>query len=188
MKSIPSRVRVTSGSAGGLFLKIPARFPSRPTQDRIKQAVFSSLASCVPGATVLDLYAGTGSLGIEALSRGAASAVLVDMNKDCCQTIRENLAHCRLSADVVCQDAVLYLAHCDDLQFDLVLADPPYVKEKQNLAEDATLRQSLAKLKVGGILVWEHFSHNSWIGAAPAGFLLKTSRYGETSVTYFTRS
>ena len=66
-------LRVISGSAGGLHLKSPKRHQLRPTQDRIRQVIFSSLAELVPGARVLDLYAGTGSFGIEALSRGAAS-------------------------------------------------------------------------------------------------------------------
>ena len=71
-------LRVISGSAGGLHLKSPKRHQLRPTQDRIRQVIFSSLAELIPGARVLDLYAGTGSFGIEALSRGAASATFID--------------------------------------------------------------------------------------------------------------
>src|SRR6202453_4643826 len=85
-------LRVISGTAGGLHLKSPKRHALRPTQDRIRQVIFSSLAEVVPGARVLDLYAGTGSFGIEALSRGAAAATFVEQDKEAVQCIRDNLS------------------------------------------------------------------------------------------------
>ncbi len=95
-------------SAGGLHLKSPKRHPLRPTQDRIRQVIFSSLAEVIPDARVLDLFAGTGSLGIEALSRGAASATFVEENKEAVQCIRDNLAHCKLQGDVRQSDVAAF--------------------------------------------------------------------------------
>src|SRR5476649_1244256 len=102
-------LRVISGTAGGLHLKSPKRHALRPTQDRIRQVIFSSLAEVVPGARVLDLYAGTGSFGIEALSRGAASATFVEQDKEAVQCIRDNLVHCRLQGDVRLGDVPAFL-------------------------------------------------------------------------------
>src|SRR5471030_526640 len=103
-------LRVISGTAGGLHLKSPKRHELRPTQDRIRQVIFSSLAEVVPCARVLDLYAGTGSFGIEALSRGAASATFVEQEAEAVECIRENLLHCRLQGEVRQEDALTYLA------------------------------------------------------------------------------
>src|SRR5882757_8309824 len=93
-------LRVISGSAGGLHLKSPKRHQLRPTQDRIRQVIFSSLAELISDARVLDLFAGTGSLGIEALSRGAASATFVEQEKEAVLCIKENLSHCHLEGEV----------------------------------------------------------------------------------------
>src|SRR5271163_131860 len=103
-------LRVISGSAGGLHLKSPKRHALRPTQDRIRQVIFSSLAEIVPGARVLDLYAGTGSFGIEALSRGAASATFVEQDREAVQCIRDNLTHFHLQGGIRQTDVFAYLA------------------------------------------------------------------------------
>ena len=84
-------MRVISGKARGVNLKTPAGTATRPTADRVKEAVFSIIQFDLPGATVLDLFGGTGQLGIEALSRGAKNAVFVDERDDACKLIRENL-------------------------------------------------------------------------------------------------
>ncbi len=183
MKS-SGRIRVTTGSAGGLYLKVPPGFTSRPTQDRIKQAIFSSFAAKVPGAHVLDLYAGTGSLGIEALSRGAASATFVESNAAVCATLKENLEYCRLEGNIVCRDVPAYLAEGSGPTFDIILADPPYLKGKHEAVSSGMIRLLAGKLNPGGLLVWEHDSRNSW-PAQTALKLLKTTRYGETAVTCF---
>src|ERR1700679_1405556 len=101
-------LRVISGIAGGLHLKSPKRHQLRPTQDRIRQVIFSSLADFVPGTRVLDLYAGTGSFGIEALSRGAAAATFVEQDREAVQCIRDNLTHCRLEGEVRQADVSTY--------------------------------------------------------------------------------
>src|ERR1700678_854505 len=126
-------LRVISGTAGGLHLKSPKRHALRPTQDRIRQVIFSSLAEKVPGSRVLDLYAGTGSFGIEALSRGAAAATFVEQEKEAGQCIRDNLAHCHLQGDVRQGDVLAYLEKPPAQEFDLIFADPPYIKSRGEL-------------------------------------------------------
>jgi len=121
-------VRIISGSAGGIPLETP-KSVTRPTQDRVRQAVFSMLGELVPGARVLDLFAGTGAIGLECLSRGATSALMVDENKAACEVIRRNLTKTRLIGGDVRQSDVfrlLPLLQRDAKQFDLIFADPPY--------------------------------------------------------------
>ncbi len=184
MKSA-GKIRVVAGSAGGLWLTVPKKFPSRPTQDRIKQAVFSSLGARVPEARVLDLYAGTGSLGIEALSRGAATAVFVDSDKRCTDTIRNNLAHCRLEGAVITADALSWSAQAGG-PFDIILLDPPYEKMPLLLDDHPLLPLLAGLLEENGIVVWEHHSNNVW--NSPDGWTLhKSVQYGETAVSQLTK-
>jgi 16S rRNA (guanine966-N2)-methyltransferase len=118
-------VRVVAGTYGGRRLRAPRGTRTRPTSDRVREALFSMLGD-VEGARVLDLYAGSGALGIEALSRGAASAVFVDRDSAAVAAIRRNLEDLGVaSADVVRRDALAFLGGCD-ASFDLVFCDPPY--------------------------------------------------------------
>ena len=178
-----SRLRVISGSAGGLLLQSPKRHQLRPTQDRIRQVIFSSLAERVPGARVLDLYAGTGSLGIEALSRGAARAVLVEQDREACDCIRANLLHCRLTDGEVRQaEAMAFLDSCTE-EFDLILADPPYDKQTGTLDEHPLLRKIAPRLCAKGCMVWEHFAAQRLVN--PAGWdVIRQRTYGETGLTF----
>src|SRR5271156_1009661 len=144
-------LRVISGMAGGLHLKSPKRHALRPTQDRIRQVIFSSLAEVVPGARVLDLFAGTGSFGIEALSRGATSATFVEQDKEAVQCIRDNLLHCHLQGDVRQGDVLSYLAKPPAEPFDLVFADPPYLKSRGELDNDPLLTQLIPFLVPNGL-------------------------------------
>lgn len=174
--------RVAAGTAGGLFLRVPRRFASRPTQDRVKQALFSSLGALVPEARVLDLCAGTGALGIEALSRGAACCVFVEKDPACIETIKANLQHCRLQGTVIRQDAESYLSAAPAAAFDLILLDPPYLKMAHNLAQSPWLPALARILDRNGVLIWEHDALNSWQGPA-ALEVFRSVRYGETVLT-----
>ena len=120
-------MRVISGKARGIALKTPNGMATRPTSDRVKEALFSIIQFDIPGARVLDLFGGTGQLGIEALSRGAKSAVFVDERQDACGLIRENLKKTGLSesADVIRADYQSYLRNCRE-KFNIILLDPPY--------------------------------------------------------------
>lgn len=118
-------MRVVAGTAGGIRLTSP-RSDLRPTMDRVKAAIFSSLAERVPGASVLDLFAGTGALGIEALSRGAARATFVDHDAKAIAAIEENLRKTHQRGQVVRADMATWLKRPGPTPFDLIFADPPY--------------------------------------------------------------
>lgn len=122
-------MRVITGKARGIQLKTPDGMQTRPTADRVKEALFSIINFDVPGAKVLDLFGGTGQLGIEALSRGAESAVFVDAREDSCKIIRENLRRTKLEqqSKVIRSDYLDYLHRCKE-RFDIILLDPPYAE------------------------------------------------------------
>jgi len=176
-------LRVISGTAGGLHLKSPKRHALRPTQDRIRQVIFSSLAEVVPGARVLDLYAGTGSFGIEALSRGAASATFVEKEAEAVQCIRDNLAHCHLQGDVRQSDATTYLERTPDDRFDLIFADPPYLKSPGPLDDDPLLKMLGPFLAPDGIFVWEHYAGRT-LQKVSDWEVIRHRTYGETGLTF----
>jgi 16S rRNA (guanine966-N2)-methyltransferase len=174
-------LRVVAGTVGGRLLKTPKGAELRPTQDRIKQAMFSSLGQRVPGARVLDLYAGTGALGIEALSRGAAEALFVEKNKLCARCIGENLATLGFAARVLERDALDYLRQPPAARYDLIFADPPYDKTVGDAAAHplpAAVRPWIAE---GGAFVWEFYSGQSF-DALPGWEAVFHRRYGETAV------
>ena len=122
-------MRVITGKARGVQLKTPEGMLTRPTADRVKEALFSIINFEIPGAAVLDLFGGTGQLGIEALSRGAKSAVFVDAREDACRLIRENLKRTKLEQDakVIRGDYLDYLSRCRE-KYDIILLDPPYAE------------------------------------------------------------
>jgi 16S rRNA (guanine966-N2)-methyltransferase len=118
-------VRIIAGSRKGHRIAAPKGLATRPTSDRVREAAFN-LIGPVDGATVLDLFAGSGALGLEALSRGAARAVFVESDRAACRTIDTNLDKLRLTgARVLCQDVVRFLA-TENARYDLILVDPPY--------------------------------------------------------------
>jgi len=183
-------MRVIAGSAGGIHLDAP-KSGVRPTMDRVKAAIFSSLGEKIIGAQVLDLFAGTGSLGIEALSRGAASALFVEENGAAVAAIESNLARTKLEGRVRRQDVFAFLrAPQAPEQFRIVFADPPYEKTKSGeeftrlLLESAELAQIL---EPSGIFVLEKRpaekmpALNSWE-------VNRAKKYGATEVLFLRRS
>ena len=147
-------MRVITGSARGVQLKTPEGMVTRPTTDRVKEAMFSIIHFDIPGAQVLDLFGGTGQLGIEALSRGAKSAVFVDAGEPACRLIRENLKRTRLEQQgkVVRSDYLTYLERSKE-QFDIILLDPPYAEVfLENALNKIT---EIDILRTGGIIVAE---------------------------------
>lgn len=172
-------MRIITGLARGRRLKdLPGR-STRPTADRVKEGVFSALQFHIQGRRVLDLFAGTGQLGIECLSRGAGSAVFVDSCAAAAAVIRDNLALCGLTGQVVQGDALAFL---DTVQgpFDLIFLDPPYDAGLLPPAMERIARRCL--LSPHGFLVAEHPAHQV-LTAPPPLRLGRTYRYGTVAVT-----
>ena len=125
-------MRIITGKARGVRLQTLEGETTRPTAERVKEAVFSMLQFEIEDRQVLDLYAGSGQLGLEAVSRGAARAVLVDRSKDAVEIIKKNALKTKLALDceIYCADAVEFLRSCRGKRcFDLVFLDPPYAKD-----------------------------------------------------------
>lgn len=147
-------MRVIAGKAKGIQLNTPQGMLTRPTTDRVKEALFSIIQFELPGAWVLDLFGGTGQLGIEALSRGASKAVFVDARREACQLIGANLkkTHLESEASVVQSDYLEYLNRCKET-FQIILLDPPYAEV---FLENAIKRiTEIDILQSGGIIVAE---------------------------------
>jgi 16S rRNA (guanine966-N2)-methyltransferase len=151
-------MRVIAGSAGGIQLTVPQR-GVRPTMDRVKAAIFSSLADQVIGARVLDLFAGSGALGIEALSRGAASVAFVENDRRSIAAIEKNLAKTNLRGRVRQQEVFEFLRRASFVeQFRIIFADPPYEKTKsgERFTEKLLANAALAQLlEPDGVFVLE---------------------------------
>lgn len=179
-------MRVIAGSAGGIPLKIP-KTEMRPTTELVRGAIFSSLGEAIVGATVLDLFAGTGALGIEALSRGAASATLVESDRRACGIIAENLNRVRLQARLVCHDVFRFLeSQTQVAALDFVFADPPYLKKPQDRDFSTKLlenRNLPLLLREGGLLVLE-VARNWAFPATSPWSCVRRKRYGATETLF----
>ena len=147
-------MRVITGTAKGIMLATPDGMQTRPTADRVKEALFSIIQFDVPGARVLDLFGGTGQLGIEALSRGAKNAVFVDAREEACRLMRENLKRTKLEqiGTVVRSDYLDYLKRCKQT-FDIVILDPPYAEVF--LENALKMITEIDILQSGGIIITE---------------------------------
>lgn len=177
-------MRVITGTARGTVLKTPPGMQTRPTAERVKEALFSALHYQLPGCRVLDLFAGTGQLGIEALSRGAAGCVFVDARQAAAQLVQENLRRTKLERQgrVVCADAFGYLARCRE-RFDLIFLDPPYAGE---ILENALRRISeIDILRDGAIIIAECPADKALSGRFGGLTCCKTRRYGQVLLSEF---
>ncbi|MCI8303029.1 MAG: 16S rRNA (guanine(966)-N(2))-methyltransferase RsmD [Lawsonibacter sp.] len=180
-------MRIISGSARGRRLKEPQGMETRPTTDKVKESLFNIIQFEVEGRRVLDLFAGTGQLGLEALSRGAEHCVFVDQRREAAALVRENIKLCRFEdrAQVVQEEAQWFLRSCKE-RFDVIFLDPPY---GTNLLEQCV--EKIARfdiLREHGIIVCE--SKAEW--SAPA---LETPyetgreyRYGQVKLTVCRRA
>ena len=179
-------MRVVSGSARGTVLKTPDGMQTRPTADRVKEALFSILHFDVPGTRVLDLFGGTGQLGIEALSRGANSAVFVDSSESACRLIRENLRRTGFQnrANVVCCDYMSYLKNTHE-RFDIILLDPPYAEVF--LENALKMITEIDILQSGGIIATERSLEKDLLCAFSGYTRSKDYKYGKTILTIYRR-
>lgn len=177
-------MRVITGTARGRKLVTPEGIDVRPTTEKVKEGVFSSIQFEIEGAEVLDLFAGSGQMGIEALSRGASHAVFVDNSSKSLRCINENLRNTKLGrqADVVNRDSYDYIKFTAQ-KFDIIILDPPYryghIYKLLPLAE--------AKLNDGGFIICE-YEKEAEQPTAPQGMTLKkTYRYGKINVSVFVK-
>lgn len=177
-------MRVVSGTARGVILKTPEGLQTRPTADKVKEAMFSILQFDLPGAAVLDLFGGTGQLGIEALSRGAKSAVFVDAWDKACALIKENLRRTKMeqSSRVVRSDYLSYLRSCKE-QFDIILLDPPYAEVFLETALKCITEIDI--LRTGGIIVCERPMEKDLPWDFPNFTRSKDYKYGKTIITLY---
>jgi 16S rRNA (guanine966-N2)-methyltransferase len=183
-------MRVIAGSAGGIRLAVPKR-GVRPTMDRVKGAIFSSLGDAVVEARVLDLFAGSGALGIEALSRGASSVVFVEEDGQSAEIIECNLAKTKLKGRIRQQDAFDFLGHASGSElFDIVFADPPYEKAEkgERFTEKLLANEELPQLMdADGILVLEKWPAEA-VPQMKQWLLVRQKTYGATEVLFLSRS
>jgi len=181
-------MRVTSGSARGHSLATLRGDHVRPTADKVKQSVFNMIQFCVDGADVLDIFCGSGALGIEALSRGASSAVFIDIDKRAARVVRANLAHTKLDkkSTIFNLDYKIFIKNCTNKKkYDIIFADPPYKFDVLNdlLADIA----EICLLKHDGLLIFE--GGKSLTPCEHNAFLLKKNvRYGDTVVLVYSFS
>ena len=140
-------MRVISGIARGRRLKAPSGRLTRPMTERAREGIFSAIAAVLPGADVLDLYAGTGSLGLEALSRGSASVVFVERDRRALHALRANVESVGLGGRVIRADVDRFLVDRPE-RFDLVFVDPPYRHPVTSV--EATLRSMAPLIRIGG--------------------------------------
>ncbi len=175
-------MRVITGSARGCRLETLAGQATRPTAERVKEGLFSAIQFDIPGRRVLDLFAGSGQLGIEALSRGAASCVFVDQSREAVEIIRRNLNAAKLAekAQVMTTDAGGFLARTADT-FDVIFLDPPYGAGLLN----NVLEPAAATLADGGILVCETDDTEELPPEIGKVKVYRTYRYGRVYITVY---
>ena len=179
-------MRIIGGTAKSRKIKVPRIHGTRPTLDNVKEALFNILGEFIQGKTLLDLYAGSGSLGIEALSRGAKSITLVDSNPKCIFVIRDNLKNLGFSKKALVLNLkagqAIELFSRTKKRFDLVILDPPYGMAKKSL-------NMLAKsdiLKSHSFIVVEHFKKEILPEKDHDLTHKRTTRYGDTCLSFYT--
>ena len=183
-------MRITGGELGGRVLQVPKSGAIRPTQDRVREALFSMLQCEVPGATVLDMFAGTGSFGLDAISRGAARATFVEANAKHLETLRSNVETLGKASvsDLVRGDAYRYISSYSGAGFDIAFADPPYaLGEEKGYASVLKTLSDRGVVRPGGIFVAEMTSAQS--SEKTLGWeLLRDRTYGRTRICVWRRT
>lgn len=174
-------MRVISGTARGRKLREPADNSIRPTTDKVKESIFNIIQFDIEGRNVLDLFAGTGQLGIECLSRGAKSVTFVDRSRDALALVKENLKICGFEGRVVCDDSIDFLKRGN--KYDVILLDPPYATD---LADKALqIINSVDILSEGGIIICESPREKVLFDMKTPYFMRKEYNYGKLKLTLF---
>lgn len=178
-------MRIISGTAGGRKLKEPAGKRVRPTTDKVKEAMFSIIQFEIEGRTVLDLFAGTGQLGLEALSRGAESATFVDESIDSIKLISSNIKTCGFEERVKVLRSDSFIALTKLGKFDIIFLDPPYDTDFIKRAMKRIIEFDI--LKVNGIILCESRAEAVLPEVSAPYKLRKEYKYGEIKLTLYTR-
>ncbi|MCD6230916.1 MAG: 16S rRNA (guanine(966)-N(2))-methyltransferase RsmD [Dehalococcoidia bacterium] len=181
-------MRVTSGEAKGVYLKVPSRGVVRPTTSLVKQAILSMLQTCcLNGSRILDLYAGSGALGIETISQGGGWVDFVDQNRECCRIIDDNLRRTGFlsNAHVYCHEVEEIIPKLSG-RYDVVFADPPYSDTSINRVLPLLAKSDLVDRDT--IIVVCHSSRVLLDVACSELELIKQRRYGDTMVSMYWRS
>lgn len=183
-------MRIIGGEYRGRILKMPKGVKIRPTQDRVREAMFNIIRAGIPEARVLDLYAGSGAFGIEALSRGAYSTIFVDNNINCIRVIKSNLLilgdSARLS-QVVKLDALKSISRFkkENKKFDIIFLDPPYYRK---LARNCLIKIDACDiLSQHGFAICEHFVKDVMPERIGGLFSFKERKYGDTMLSFYRR-
>ena len=177
-------MRVITGKARGIVLKTPDGTKTRPTTDRVKEALFSVIQFDIVNASVLDLFAGTGQLGIEALSRDAKSAVFVDESDTACKLVTENLKKTKFDnlSRVVRSDYEIFLKNCKE-KFNIIFLDPPYAEKF--LENALKLITEIDILQSGGIIVTERPAGKELLFTFSGYTRSKDYKYSNTILTIY---
>ena len=187
-------MRISGGAFGGMVLKTPQTGDIRPTQDRVREAVFNMIRNEVAGCDFLDLFAGSGAVGLEAISRGAKSATFVERDRRHAAVIRENISEAERrgvpaeACTVVCADAYRYLASYSGPGFTVAFADPPYaLGEERGFADALRTVAERGVVRTGGLFIAE--TPSSLDASAVSGWeLLRDRTYGRTRLCIWKRA
>lgn len=176
-------MRITGGQARGRAISGPEGLEVRPTGSKVRQAFFNILSNKVEGARFLDICAGSGLMGMEALSRGAAELIAIEENKKMAQAIRANLARFNFEGEVICADACKVLPILEVHGADIAFADPPY---KSNLLPTIlALFEEHKLLHPAGVLAFEHDAGMAVPGETEGLVNFDSRKYGQTKVSFY---
>ncbi|MCL4439866.1 MAG: 16S rRNA (guanine(966)-N(2))-methyltransferase RsmD [Firmicutes bacterium] len=180
-------MRIIAGTAKKRLLKVPSGWTGRPTADRVKESLFNILGNIILGCSILDLFAGTGNIGIEALSRGAARAVFVEKDRRASAAIMQNLKNTGFEnrSKVIMKDVYRAMAELGDKgeRFDIVFLDPPY-----GMGYEVPVMMSLAELQVvsgGGLIIAESSKREALPPGVEKFALFRQERYGDTMLSFY---
>jgi len=172
-------MRVITGSARGRKLIEPKSMDIRPTLDSVKESIFNILQFDIEGRRVLDLFAGTGQLGIEALSRGARSATFVDESNEALTIVRANLEKCNLKGEVARENAIAFLQHCG--KYDVIILDPPYESKFMDAVLGKIIQFDI--LSDSGIIICETNIETDIAPLTSPYFIGRVYKYGKVKLT-----
>ncbi|MFZ5596225.1 MAG: 16S rRNA (guanine(966)-N(2))-methyltransferase RsmD [Bacillota bacterium] len=180
-------MRIIAGMAKKRLLKVPSGWTGRPTADRVKESLFSILGGFVPECRFLDLFAGTGNVGIEALSRGAGMAVFVEKDRRAASAIRHNLSITGFERNsrLIVRDVFGALAELEGYgeAFDVVFLDPPYGAGLETPVMESVLAKKL--LSPGGVMIAESSKRDQLPSVIMESSLYRRERYGDTIISFY---